>query len=84
MVVCISFSSSGPSESASDVGGSMQTVFWAPRFAAVYFLAALASLVLFTTIGANMAIAAPLILALVGMGIAVLIRSRTGSSVTRS
>ena len=55
----------------------MHTVFWAPRFAAVYFLAALAAVVLFTAIGANMAIVAPLILALIGMGVAVLIRSRT-------
>ncbi|WP_176457892.1 hypothetical protein [Rhodococcus sp. 06-1460-1B] len=55
----------------------MHTVFWAPRFAAVYFLAALAAVVLFTAIGANMAIAAPLILTLIGMGVAVLIRSRT-------
>jgi hypothetical protein len=43
----------------------------------VYFLAALAAVVLFTAIGANMAIAAPLILALIGMGVAVLIRGRT-------
>lgn len=55
----------------------MHTVFWAPRFAAMYFLAALAAVVLFTAIGANMAIVAPLILALIGMGVAVLIRSRT-------
>ncbi|MBY3791324.1 hypothetical protein HQP42_02885 [Rhodococcus fascians] len=55
----------------------MHTVFWAPRFAAVYFLAALAAVVLFTAIGANMAIVAPLILALIGMGVAVLVRGRT-------
>ncbi|NIL90579.1 hypothetical protein RhoFasSB10_02908 [Rhodococcus fascians] len=55
----------------------MHTAFWAPRFAVVYFLAALAAVVLFTAIGANMAIAAPLILALIAMGVAVLIRSRT-------
>ena len=55
----------------------MHTVLWAPRFAAVYFLAALAAVVLFTAIGANMAIVAPLILALIGMGVAVLVRSRT-------
>ncbi|WP_167735416.1 hypothetical protein [Rhodococcus sp. 1R11] len=55
----------------------MQTVFWAPRIASVYFLAALAAIVLSTTIGANMAIVAPLILALIGMGVAVLVRGRT-------
>ncbi|WP_157225938.1 hypothetical protein [Rhodococcus sp. AW25M09] len=55
----------------------MSTVLWTPRFAAVYFLAALALLVLFIAIGANMAIAAPLILASIGMGVAVLIRCRT-------
>ncbi|MBY4272406.1 hypothetical protein HQO27_05870 [Rhodococcus fascians] len=55
----------------------MHTVLWAPRFAVVYFLAALAGLVLFTAIGANMAIAAPLIMALIGLGVAVLIRGRT-------
>ncbi|MEH6792981.1 MAG: hypothetical protein V7694_02505 [Rhodococcus sp. (in: high G+C Gram-positive bacteria)] len=55
----------------------MRSVLWAPRFAAVYFLAALAAFVLFTAIGANMAIAAPLILASAGMGVAVLIRNRT-------
>jgi hypothetical protein len=55
----------------------VHTVFWARRFAFVYFLAALAAVVLFTAIGANMAIAAPLILALIGMGVAVLIRGRT-------
>ncbi|MGV8871712.1 MAG: hypothetical protein ACOH2Q_04240 [Rhodococcus sp. (in: high G+C Gram-positive bacteria)] len=52
----------------------MNTVFWSPRFAAVYFLAALALVVLYTAIGANLAIAAPLILILIGLGIAVLIR----------
>ncbi|GHP17310.1 hypothetical protein RN2511_020460 [Rhodococcus sp. NKCM2511] len=55
----------------------MHTVFWAPRFAVVYFLAALAAVVLFTAIGANMAIVAPLILALIGMGVAVFFRGRT-------
>jgi len=40
----------------------------------VYFLAALATFVLFTAIGSNMAIVAPLILTLIGLGIAVLIR----------
>lgn len=52
----------------------MHTVFWTPRFAAVYFLAALAAFVLFTSIGSNMAIVAPLILTLIGLGIVVLIR----------
>lgn len=54
--------------------GPMDTVFWTPRFAAVYFLAALAAFILFTAIGSNMAIVAPLILTLIGLGIAVLIR----------
>nr|WP_314144842.1 hypothetical protein [uncultured Rhodococcus sp.] len=52
----------------------MHTVFWTPRFAVVYFLAALAAFVLFTAIGSNMAIVAPLILTLIGLGIAVMIR----------
>ena len=55
----------------------MHTVFWTPRFAAVYFLAALSAVVLFTAIGANMAIVAPLILILIGLGVAVLIKNRT-------
>ncbi|MFI8565538.1 hypothetical protein ACIGGF_03125 [Rhodococcus sp. NPDC078407] len=54
----------------------MHTVFWTPRFAAVFFLAALAAAVLFTAIGANLAIVAPLILILIGLGVAVLIRNR--------
>lgn len=54
----------------------MHTVSGAPSFAAVYFLAALALLILFLAVGANMAIAAPLILASIGMGVAVLIRNR--------
>ena len=53
----------------------VHTVFWTPRFAAVYFLAALAAFVLFTAIGSNMAIVAPLILTLIGLGLAVLIRN---------
>ena len=52
----------------------VHTVFWTPRFAVVYFLAALAAFVLFTAIGSNMAIVAPLILTLIGLGIAVMIR----------
>ena len=55
----------------------MRTILWAPRFAAVYFLAALALLLLFIALDSNLAIAAPIVLILAGLGVAVLIRNRT-------
>ncbi|OZF28106.1 hypothetical protein CH296_21020 [Rhodococcus sp. 14-2496-1d] len=54
----------------------MDSVLWTPRFAAVYFLAAALLLVVFLAIDASLTIAAPLLVILVGLGIAVLIRHR--------
>ncbi|KZF00841.1 hypothetical protein O4160_04240 [Rhodococcus sp. IEGM 1401] len=54
----------------------MDSVLWTPRFAAVYFLAAALLLILFVAIDASLVIAAPLLLTLVGLGVAVLIHNR--------
>ena len=59
----------------------MDSVLWTPRFAAVYFLAAALLLVLFLAIDASLAIAAPLLLMSVGLGVAVLIHNRQRHSV---
>lgn len=58
----------------------MNSTLWSPRFAAVYFAVAALLTVLYVVIDASLIIVTPLILILVGMGVAVLLNGRKTAS----